>query len=529
MVSTSPLKMLSEVKIKGYFYSYSLLSLLGVCQAYALTSPWSGLANASLQVLSLAGFLITQNKKLSTQQRFLKAWVFATSWLVASVWWLYISIHDFGGLPAPLTIAAIVLLCGGLAVYYAVTLSLYFRWAKKNPLLSSLLFASCWTLAEIARAEFFTGFPWGAIGYAHIDSILVSLAPWVGVYGISWVAAYLSSVLSSTMVAVTDQENTQRYFLIALTATILLVLTVPWQLTTKENSTNFSVSLLQGNIAQNLKYNEQRQQATKWYVDQAIKAKTDLVVMPETAIAYLQKDIPDEAWKRLKMHFSSGYKAIIVGMPTFQENQGFGNSAVAIKADSQEYVYNKQHLVPFGEFVPAYFKWFNKLVNFGITDFIRGPMKPQPFLWNNQSLAINICYEDLFGEELARRFISAETNLPTVLVNMSNIAWFGNTVVVPQHLNIARMRSIELNRPTVRATNSGVTAIIDSSGTIQSAAKPYTQSVLVGNVPASDGLVTAYAHWAGRWGLMPLWLICLFIVMLFAVTNQNIEIKPKSH
>jgi len=529
MVSTSPLTVLDEVKFRSNIYKFSLLIVLGILQAYALASPWSGLANASLQVLSLGGFLLTQHKVLTTQQRFLQAWVFATSWLVASVWWLYISIHDFGGLPAPLTIAAIVLLCGGLALYYAVTLGLYFRWAKINPLLSSLLFASCWTLAELARAEFFTGFPWGAIGYAHIDSVLVSLAPWVGVYGISWVAAYLASVLSAMMVAVIDQEKTPKFLFAALAATILLQLAVPAQQTTKDKPSNFSVSLLQGNIAQDQKYGEQRQQAVKWYVDQALQAKTDLVVMPETAIAYLQKDIPEQAWDKLKTHFSSGKQAVIVGMPTFQENQGFGNSAIAIQANAQEYVYNKQHLVPFGEFVPAYFKWFNKLVNFGITDFIRGPIKPQPFIWNNQSLAIQICYEDLFGEELAQRFISAETNLPTVLVNMSNIAWFGNTVVVPQHLNIARMRSIELNRPTVRATNSGGTAIIDSSGTIQSAAKPYTQSVLVGNVPASDGHVTGYAHWAGRWGLMPLWLICVFIVMLFAVTHQNVEIKPKSH
>ena len=529
MVSTSPLKMLSEVKIKGNFYSYSLLSLLGVCQAYALTSPWSGLANASLQVLSLAGFLITQNKKLSNKQRFLQAWVFATSWLIASVWWLYISIHNFGGLPALLTIVAIAMLCGGLAIYYAVTISLFFRWAKKNPWLSSLLFASCWTLAEIARAELFTGFPWGAIGYAHIDSILVCLAPWVGVYGICWVAAYLAAVLSSAIVAARDTTKTQKYINIALASLILLILLVPWQMTTKETSTNFSVSLLQGNIAQDLKYSEQRQQAVNWYVDQAIEAKTDLVVMPETAIAYLQKDIPDGAWDKLKMHFSSGDKAVIVGMPTFQDTLGFGNSAIAMQANSEEYLYNKQHLVPFGEFVPAYFKWFNRLVNFGITDFIRGPVKPHAFLWNNQRLAINICYEDLFGEELAQRFTNGEVSAPTVLVNMSNIAWFGNTVVVPQHLNIARMRSVELNRPTVRATNSGGTAIIDSAGKIQATAKPYTQTVLVGNVSASDGRVTGYAKWAGRWGLTPVWLICLFILLLFAVTHQNAEIKPKSH
>lgn len=329
--------------------------------------------------------------------------------------------------------------------------------------------------------------------------------------------------------AVNDPEKTQKYLHTLLAVSIVLMLILPWQLTKKAAPSNLTVSLLQGNIAQDVKYGEQRQQAVKWYVDQALKAKTDLVVMPETAIAYLQKDIPDGAWEKLKTHFSLGKQAVIVGIPTYQNKLGFGNSAIAIQANSEEYVYNKQHLVPFGEFVPTYFKWFNNLVNFGITDFIRGPLKPHAFDWNNQNLAINICYEDLFGEELAQRFTDGEKNTPTVLVNMSNIAWFGNTVVVPQHLNIARMRSVELNRPTVRATNSGGTAIIDASGTIQSVAKPYTQTVLVGSVPASDGRVTGYAQWAGRWGLMPVWLICLFILMMFAATHQNDELKPKSH
>ena len=529
MVSSSPVSLHSEVKIKAYIYIYSLVTLLGILQGYALASPWSGQANACLQLISLAGFLITQQRYFSTKQRFFQAWVFATSWLLASVWWLYISIHDFGGLPASLTLLAIVLLCGGLAIYYAVTISLYFKWRHTNPWVSGVLFATCWTLAEIARAEFFTGFPWGAIGYAHVDSVLVILAPWLGVYGICWVAAYLAACLSSSIEKYTQKTKKQKYISVAFLLAAISVLLVPWKMSTLTTQMSFSVSLLQGNIPQELKFSQLRREAVTWYVDQAIQAKTDLVVMPETAIAYLQKDIPDQAWDKLKTHFSSGQKAVIVGIPTFVEKLGFGNSAIALQANAEDYLYNKQHLVPFGEFVPTYFKWFNNMVNFGITDFIRGPMKPQPFVWNNQSLAIQICYEDLFGEELAKRFTKEETNMPTVLVNMSNIAWFGNTVVVPQHLNIARMRSIELNRPTVRATNSGGTAIIDSAGTIQAVAKPYTQTVLVGNVPASDGRVTWFAQWAGRWGLMPLWVICISIVVVFAAHSRQTRALAKSH
>lgn len=529
MVSSSPVSLHSEVKITTYIYIYSLITLLGILQGYALASPWSGQANASLQLISLAGFLITQQKSFASRQRFLQAWVFATSWLLASVWWLYISIHDFGGLPASLTLIAIILLCGGLAIYYAVTISLYFKCKHTSPWLSGILFASCWTLAEMARAEFFTGFPWGAIGYAHIDSVLVILAPWGGVYGICWAAAFMAACLSSCVEKYPQDTKKQKYLSIAIVMGGMAVLMLPWKLSTATTQSSFSVSLLQGNIPQELKYSQLKRQAVTWYVDQAVQAKTDLVVMPETAIAYLQKDIPDQAWDKLKKHFSTGNQAVIVGIPTFKEKMGFGNSAIAIQGNTDEYLYNKQHLVPFGEFVPTYFKWFNNLVNFGITDFVRGPLRPQPFIWNNQSLAIQICYEDLFGEELAQRFTIGETKLPTVLVNMSNIAWFGNTVVVPQHLNIARMRTIELNRPTVRATNSGGTAIIDSAGTIQALAKPYTQTVLVGNVPASNGQVTWFAQWAGRWGLKPLWAICISVLIVFVVRGKYPQAIRKNH
>ena len=510
--------------MKRNFFQYGLIILLGVLQAFSLASPWSDQPNAWLQVVALAGFLSTQKNNKTPKQRFLQAWLFTSSWLVATVWWLYISIHHFGGLPVVLTLAAILLLCGGLALYYAITVSFYFRIKEShNTYLSAGIFASCWTLAELARAEFFTGFPWGAIGYAHVDSILVMFAPWVGVYGVGWVAAYLSACVAPNLTTLIEDKKIK----IALIAIPLVA--VPWLVNTSIVEESISVSLLQGNIPQDMKYTKLREQAVAWYIEKAVQAETDLVVMPETAIPYLQQDIPNEGWQKISTHFSSGKKALILGIPTYEKDTGFGNSAIALQANSKEHLYNKQHLVPFGEFIPKYFKWFNQMVNFGMTDFIRGPLKPEPFVWNGHNIAIQICYEDLFGEELAQRFTVQQESIPTLLVNMSNIAWFGNTVIIPQHLNIARMRSIELNRPTIRATNSGGTAIIDASGKIQAVAKPYTQTVLVGNVPVSDGRVTWFAQWAGRWGLLPMWLFCTAIVVGFMVIASRSGSRKQSH
>jgi apolipoprotein N-acyltransferase len=508
--------------------NYGLLIALGILQAYALASPWSGEANAWLQIIALVGFLFKLQTNNKPKQTFIQAWVFSTSWLIASVWWLYISIHHFGGLPVVLTVVAILLLCGGLAIYYALTVHLYVKLKKSHATFwSASLFASCWTLAEMARAELFTGFPWGAIGYAHVDSALVTFAPWVGVYGVGWVAAFIAACIATSLSK--ERKDKKIAKSTAYSLVVLLLLMVPWHVNKSSDEKNFSVSLLQGNIPQDLKYTKLREQAVQWYVKKAVQAETDLVVMPETAIPYLRQDIPNDEWQKISTHFSTGKKAIIVGIPTFEKNKGFGNSAIALQANADEYLYNKHHLVPFGEFIPTYFKWFNQMVNFGITDFIRGPLKPDPFVWNDQNIAIQICYEDLFGEELAQRFAVDQKNIPSLLVNMSNIAWFGNTVVIPQHLHIARMRSIELNRPTIRATNSGGTAIIDASGKVQAVAKPYTQTVLVGNVPASDGRVTWFTQWAGRWGLLPMWVFCSVIVVGFAVTGARLRSATQSH
>lgn len=506
----------------------ALIIACGLAQAISLASPASGEAYAWLQVFALAVFLYTQQNNIGQKKNFWQSWLFTTVWLIASVWWLYISIHHFGGMPVWLTVAAIGLLCGALALYYAAALYLYFKWKNKhNHWLSAALFASCWTLGELARAEIFTGFPWGAIGYAHIDSVLVSLAPWVGVYGVAWVAAYIAALIDQY--AWILKQNKTKYAGMILSVIGLAVMAVPWKIKSTSMDTSFSVSLLQGNIPQEMKFTQAREDSLKWYLDHALAATTDLVVMPETAIPYLKKDLPQDAWQTLSDHFGKGEKALILGIPTFEQNKGFGNSAIALQANAQEYIYNKQHLVPFGEFVPSYFKWFNQAVNFGITDFVRGPLKPAPFIWRNHHIAIQICYEDLFGEELAQRFVDDVSSAPTVLVNMSNIAWFGNTVVIPQHLHIARMRSIELNRPTVRATNSGGTAIIDASGRVIAKAQPYTTTVLVGDVPSSDGRVTGYAQWAGRWGLIPLWIWCIGIVMLFAISVERSSAKAQSH
>jgi apolipoprotein N-acyltransferase len=179
---------------------------------------------------------------------------------------------------------------------------------------------------------------------------------------------------------------------------------------------------------------------------------------------------------------------------------------------SQAYQYDKHHLVPFGEFIPPLFKWFTQMMNIPLGDFNRGAVGQASFDWAGQRWAPNICYEDLFGDELARRFVD-ETHAPTVMVNVSNIGWFGNTVAIDQHLQISRMRALELGRPMVRATNTGATVIINHRGEVTHSLPRHTRGVLSGAVEGRTG-ITPFAWWAGRLGLWPLWLLGIALISI---------------
>jgi apolipoprotein N-acyltransferase len=195
--------------------------------------------------------------------------------------------------------------------------------------------------------------------------------------------------------------------------------------------------------------------------------------------------------------------------------QGYTNSVLAFApGQTPVWQYDKHHLVPFGEFIPPLFKWFTRMMNIPLGDFNRGAVGQASFEWKGQRLAPNICYEDLFGEELGARFVDA-TQAPTIFVNASNIGWFGDSVAIDQHLQISRMRALEFERPMIRATNTGATVIIDHAGHVTHSLPRLTRGVLVGAVQGRTG-ITPFAWWVARFGLWPLWILALAIVFVAA-------------
>jgi apolipoprotein N-acyltransferase len=278
-----------------------------------------------------------------------------------------------------------------------------------------------------------------------------------------------------------------------------------------------TVTLLQGDIPQEEKFASEHQGAAlEWHVESLAAAQTELVVAPETAVPFLPQQMPEAFWPALRARFAAGSTYALFGVPLGDERTGYTNSAVGFApGSSTEYRYDKHHLVPFGEFIPSGFKWFTQMMNIPLGDFDRGLLNAPSFAVKQERVAPNICYEDLFGEELAARFRD-EASAPTIFANLSNIGWFGDTIAVDQHLNISRMRSLEFERPMLRATNTGATAIIDHRGRVTASLKPYTRGVLEGRVQGRQGL-TPFAWWASRFGLWPLAVVAALIALAAAV------------
>jgi apolipoprotein N-acyltransferase len=487
-----------------------LLAVSGCAAAAAVCWPFtfwfaSGETLWWLQILALVPLCLSLEKSSSAKQAFGRAAVYVTAWLCATFWWLYIALHTYGGLPALLAYVAILALAATLGLYYAFCGVMYWKLRAVKPALAAAALAALWTMAEMARGTWFTGFGWGALAYAHTQGPLALWIPLVGAYGVGALAVWSAAALSQWPKA----GWLQRLLLVALLAAGWL----PHGIQATTSAGSLTVALLQGNIPQDEKFDSGTgvPLALHWYAQHMQSARADLVLAPETAIPLLPQDLPKGYWADLQRNVAQGHSALLTGIPLGDYKQGYTNSVIALSPKSSEtWRYDKHHLVPFGEFIPPMFKWFTKMMNIPLGDFNRGDIGQPSFNWKGQQIAPNICYEDLFGEELGARFIDPSV-APTLFANVSNLGWFGDSTAIDQHLQISRMRALEFQRPFIRATNTGATVIMDYQGKVQAALPRLTQAVLEGVVEGRNG-ITPFAWWVARFGLWPLWLLALVVL-----------------
>lgn len=433
---------------------------------------------------------------------------FGTGWLGAGLWWLYVSLHDFGGLAPPLAAGSVALLVVFLSLYPALALGLWARLGAP-PALRALLFACAWLGAELARAQWFTGFPWIAGGYAHSVGPLSAWAPWIGVYGIGFVAA----LLAGSAAALKDGVRWPLPLALLLAG---LGLALPQTFT--QPAGRLAVTLLQPDVPQSQKFDPALVDANLEALLQQIEAaRTPLVVTPESVLplplSYL-KPAP-----LLRLYEASRERQLWVGTFLGSDETGWVNSMLALHQGRAVHAYGKRHLLPFGEFIPPGFHWFVRALNIPIDSQQRGTQQG-PLLAGALRLRALICYEVLFGEDIVASAVDG-ADAADVFVTTSNLAWFGRHLVQDQFLQFSQLRALEFQRPVLHATNSGPTAGVDHRGRVLARLAPLTRDSLRLEVEGRRGS-TPYARWLHAFGLAPLWLLALVPLLLVAVWRRSI-------
>lgn len=470
-----------------------------------------------VQVLAMAvpAFIVFSTRHIGRAA--LAAFVFSVSSFCVGVYWLYISMNHFGGLAAPLAALAVLLfalylsLYAGLAGACTAWLGRHLNVMRVPQALGRpLLWACAWTLGEWLRGFVFTGFPWNNIGYAHTNSLLSAWAPIAGVYGVAFLAALASGLVACLIYYV---KHNRPGIMAAMASALLGMFIVSFGLSRitwfDNHGPVMTVRLVQGNIAQQMKFDPSQLMsslqaqftlATRPAAD--VQHAPSVIIFPETILPTFQDRMAPEFWQSVVALADQMKATLFMGSPMHTVVNGqdrYTNSVLAIDSNTsvealmqgrQVPVYDKRHLVPFGEFVPLGFRWFVDALSIPLGDFDRGEQGQQSFAVNNQRFAPNICYEDVFGEELLPALQTQADGTPgaSIMFNVSNLGWFGNTWALRQHLQISRMRSMETARPMIRATNTGSTAAIDATGRVLSQLPTATAGTLDVQIQGTQGL-----------------------------------------
>jgi apolipoprotein N-acyltransferase len=368
-----------------------------------------------------------------------------------------------------------------------------------------------WSLAEWTRDWIFTGFPWLVSGYAHNTSPLAGYAPVMGVYGITW----LTAIIAGCVVLFFNRQR--RYIALAIGTIVTgsALQLVQW---TTPHGAPLNVRLLQGNIDQNIKFQRAHlNESLQFYYDSILKKPADLIITPESAVPVPLYALPPDYLPNIQRFASQTNSYIALGIFLNNGPGLYTNSVIGITPTPQTipYRYDKYHLVPFGEFIPKGFDWFYHYMDIPMGDLQRGIFYAEPFPVKDQYILPNICYEDVFGEEIAEKIAHAyfadkvkNKAVPTILLNITNLSWFGDTWALPQHVQITQMRTLETGRPMLRSTNTGVTALVNAQGEVVQQLKPFTRGELEVRVQGYQGItpyiVLGNYLWLGLMGFIAL-------------------------
>jgi apolipoprotein N-acyltransferase len=463
--------------------------------------------------LVLLSLVVLFNRWLGDTPRhaFRHGYLFGLGFFGAGISWVYISIHHYGHVPVVPALLVMAGLVAFLSLYPAGVGYCTRRLLPGKPGWAFMVLAlpAGWILSEWVRGWLFSGFPWLTIGSSQVDSPLAGYAPVAGVFGTGLVVAMSAGLLLA--IARDCNRFCSAGLLIALWAGGLLLERVEW---TQPRGAALDVALVQGNIAQEDKWAPANLVATLERYSSTTFAlqDVDIVVWPETAIAAFYHQVEETFIPYLEAELRAASMTVLTGIPVLdRESWDYYNSVISINGTRS--FYHKQHLVPYGEYLPLRGLIGHTLDALAVpnADFTSGAAGQPLLLAAGYPVATSICYEVIFGEQLIQDLPEA-----AMLVNVSNDAWFGGSLAPHQHLEMARMRTRETGRPMLRATNTGISAIIDYRGNITARSAQDEEVVLTGSVIPRQG-ATPYV----RVGNVPVIVWCFVVLLTGWVSSRK--------
>ncbi|CEK10865.1 apolipoprotein N-acyltransferase [Legionella hackeliae] len=456
-------------------------------------------------ILSIA-FFYAQLTDKKTPHTILNGLFYGLGYFGLGISWIYVSIHEYGHLNSIISALITLLFLLYLSLFPALMSGIFKKIATPRlPIGSCFLFGALWILFEYCRATLFSGFPWLLLGFGQFDAPTKYLLPIFGVYGVGFLTCLAAALLALSI----QLKGIQRYVIQAIFVVLLLA---PSMLKHIDWSTPKAASLSVGVIQANLSMRDKWDERLFWQLLQRYQNETEkllgtqLIVMPESAIP-LPPSYVEDFLKELHEKATFSGSAILLGIPkpTMIDENSYFNALISLGRAKGSYL--KQHLVPFGEYIPKAVQTISEWLAVPDANLMPGKNNQTLVKVQKHPIATLICYELAYGDLLRHQLPKAEW-----IVSISDDGWFGHSLAMYQQLQMAQVRSLETGRYQVVANNDGLSSIINHQGELIASLPAFNAGILKSNITPLDGAT----FWV-TFGDKPTLLFCLIFILFYGL------------
>lgn len=503
--------------LTNIYVEHVLLIVAGCVSLFAF-APFTKPIFIIISILILLSVIYNKPNTLPKLRIISYGYAYALAYFATQLYWIFYSLYKVIDAGAVLSVIAMLGFSLFLASYVVAAIFCYIRFKTKSEFINLVVFfPSLWTVFEWLRGGFLGGFPWCEVGYTQVDTeFFRGFYPLFGNYSVTFLCltfiGIIFLILKQKNLAAMSKERHIWQFAIVYCAVILLLGTFLGKI---EYTTPYgkptSIALIQGNILETVKWSSD--ETLNVYAKAVANTKADIIMIPETGIAQFEYQLPKGYLNKLESEAKQNNASLVLGMPIIiDKKNNYVNAAILLTAPGRPY-YAKYHLVPYGEYIPV--KWLMKpiyaKVSLPMVDFTPGASYQKPLVASNQKLALDICYENGFSSELLKAAANS-----TVMVNLSDMVWYGSTIAMDEHLQLSQARALENQRYFVQVTNTGLTAVINPQGQIQSKLEPFKRLTLHDYVQGRVG-TTPFE----RYSNYPIIIFCLVLIILILLYKRT--------